>query len=78
MPRDSEPSAQLLVFLSTPNSNAQAAKMAPQEEPLHKQAVRFTLDVINGKHALSKLIPLALWLADAVLCALIIWKVPCK
>ncbi|EFY92472.1 alpha-1,3-mannosyltransferase (Alg3), putative [Metarhizium acridum CQMa 102] len=49
--------------------------MAPHEPPL-KQALRFALDVANGRHALSKLIPLVLWLADAVLCGLVIWKVP--
>lgn len=50
--------------------------MAPHEPP-HKQALRFALDVANGRHALSKLVPLVLWLADAVLCGLVIWKVPC-
>ncbi|KID67967.1 Glycosyltransferase, ALG3, partial [Metarhizium hybridum] len=49
--------------------------MAPHEPP-HKQALRFALDVANGRHALSKLVPLVLWLADAVLCGLVIWKVP--
>lgn len=50
--------------------------MAPHEPP-HKQALRFALEVANGRHALSKLVPLVLWLADAVLCGLVIWKVPC-
>ncbi|EFY97398.2 ALG3 domain (glycosyl transferase family 58) protein [Metarhizium robertsii] len=49
--------------------------MAPHEPP-HKQALRFALDVANGRHALSKLVPLVLWLADGVLCGLVIWKVP--
>ena len=47
-------------------------------QPLHVQATRFALDVAKGRHALSKLIPPLLFLADALLCALIIWKVPCK
>ncbi|KAF4980871.1 hypothetical protein FZEAL_3217 [Fusarium zealandicum] len=40
------------------------------------QATRFVADVANGRHALSKLVPVALWLVDAVLCGLIIWKIP--
>lgn len=39
--------------------------------------IKFASDVANGRHALSKFIPMGLWLADAVLCGLIIWKVPC-
>ncbi|GAB0132445.1 dolichyl-P-Man:Man(5)GlcNAc(2)-PP-dolichol alpha-1,3-mannosyltransferase [Epichloe bromicola] len=50
--------------------------MAPPDEPLYKQARRFALDVTTGRHALSKLVPMALWLGDAVLCGLIIWKIP--
>ncbi|KAG6290011.1 dolichyl-P-Man:Man(5)GlcNAc(2)-PP-dolichol alpha-1,3-mannosyltransferase [Claviceps purpurea] len=50
--------------------------MAPPQEPLHKQARRFALDVALGNHALSKFVPWALWLGDAVLCSLIIWKIP--
>ncbi|KAG6004073.1 dolichyl-P-Man:Man(5)GlcNAc(2)-PP-dolichol alpha-1,3-mannosyltransferase [Claviceps maximensis] len=50
--------------------------MAPPKEPLYKQAWRFALDVGAGKNALSSFIPLALWLGDAVLCSLIIWKIP--
>ncbi|KAL6799861.1 glycosyltransferase family 58 protein [Trichoderma sp. SZMC 28012] len=38
--------------------------------------IKFASDVANGRHALSKFIPMGLWLADAVLCGLIIWKVP--
>lgn len=52
--------------------------MASPDEPLYKQARRFALDVTTGRHALSKLIPIALWLGDAVLCGLIIWRIPCK
>lgn len=52
--------------------------MAPPQEPLHKQARRFALDVALGNHALSKFVPWALWLGDAVLCSLIIWKIPCE
>lgn len=50
----------------------------PAERPLYKQAWQFALDVAEGRHALSKLMPVLLWGADAVLCGLIIWKVPCK
>lgn len=39
--------------------------------------IRFASDVTNGRYALSKLIPVGLFLADAVLCGLVIWKVPC-
>ncbi|KAL5091224.1 dolichyl-P-Man:Man(5)GlcNAc(2)-PP-dolichol alpha-1,3-mannosyltransferase [Trichoderma cf. simile WF8] len=38
--------------------------------------IKFASDVANGRHALSKFIPMGLWLADAVLCGLIIWKIP--
>lgn len=52
--------------------------MAPSNAALHEQARRFVTDVLGGRHALSKLIPIGLWLGDAVLCGLIIWKIPCK
>lgn len=45
--------------------------------PLHTRAIRLGLDVANGRHPLSKFVPAMLLLFDAVLCALIIWKVPC-
>lgn len=52
--------------------------MTEQHQPgLASQAVRFVLDVANRRHALSKLVPFVLFVADAVLCALIIWKIPC-
>lgn len=44
--------------------------------PLHQKAIGLALDIANGRHALSKLIPPALFLADALLCSLVIWKVP--
>lgn len=50
----------------------------PTTTPAHVQAIRFVSDVANGRHALSKLIAPALWLIDAVLCCLVIWKIPCK
>ncbi|KAI4603019.1 dolichyl-P-Man:Man(5)GlcNAc(2)-PP-dolichol alpha-1,3-mannosyltransferase [Pestalotiopsis sp. 9143b] len=40
------------------------------------QAATFVSDVANGRHVLSNLVPLGLFVLDAVLCALIIWKVP--
>lgn len=52
--------------------------MSQPSAPAHTRALRFVSDVATGHHALSKLIPPALWLVDAVLCGLIIWKVPCK
>ena len=44
--------------------------------PLPLRALNFALSIANGRHALSALIPLTLFLADALLCPLIIWKVP--
>jgi len=52
--------------------------MATKKPPIPLRLVQFTLDVANGQHALSKLIPPVLFLADGLLCGLIIWKVPCK
>lgn len=48
------------------------------QQPIPVQALTFVLDVACGRHALSPLIPVALWLADAVLTGLVIWKIPCK
>ncbi|KAG5928040.1 dolichyl-P-Man:Man(5)GlcNAc(2)-PP-dolichol alpha-1,3-mannosyltransferase [Claviceps sorghi] len=39
-------------------------------------ALRFVLDVAAGRHALSRLVAPAVWLGDAVLCGLILCKVP--
>lgn len=36
------------------------------------------IDLMAGRHALSRYIAPLLWLTDAVLTSLIIWKVPCK
>ncbi|KAI9158217.1 dolichyl-P-Man:Man(5)GlcNAc(2)-PP-dolichyl mannosyltransferase [Paramyrothecium foliicola] len=58
---------------SESSSNANMTQNGP---PLPLQAWNFVADVSTGRHALSKLIAPALWLADAVLCGLIIWKVP--
>ncbi|SPQ25421.1 01ea98ba-3ab2-4ce4-9293-ef0a082c985b [Thermothielavioides terrestris] len=49
--------------------------MADQPSPI-RQAVHLALDIANGRHALSKLIPPLLFVADALLCSLVIWKVP--
>ncbi|KAK1755386.1 fad dependent oxidoreductase [Echria macrotheca] len=51
-------------------------KMADRTPPLHQQAIGLALDVANGKSPLSKLVPPALLLADALLCGLVIWKIP--
>ncbi|KAK4230321.1 glycosyltransferase [Podospora fimiseda] len=50
--------------------------MTGKNPPIHLQVIQFVLDTANGRNALSKLIPPALFLADALLCALIIWRVP--
>ncbi|KAG5985504.1 dolichyl-P-Man:Man(5)GlcNAc(2)-PP-dolichol alpha-1,3-mannosyltransferase [Claviceps pusilla] len=49
--------------------------MAPPKDPLYRQAWRFALDVAAGKHVLSRFVPLVLWLGDALLCSLIIWRI---
>lgn len=56
---------------------ADPSRKPESKPPLHQQAIQFALDVANGRHVLSKLIPPALFVADALLCGLIIWKVPC-
>lgn len=55
-----------------------APAAAPRQAPAHVRALTFVLDVACGRHALSPLIPVALWLADAVLTCLVIWKIPCE
>ncbi|KAL3965676.1 hypothetical protein ACCO45_002680 [Purpureocillium lilacinum] len=47
-----------------------------QSAPIHLRAWRFALAVATGQHALSQLVPPALWLLDAILCVLVLWKVP--
>lgn len=51
--------------------------MAEPAPGILTQGTRFVSNVLTGQHALSKFIPVALWLADAVGTSLIIWKVPC-
>ncbi|RDA95128.1 hypothetical protein CP533_2163 [Ophiocordyceps camponoti-saundersi (nom. inval.)] len=36
----------------------------------------FAVDIASGRHALSNLVAPSLWLLDAALCCLIIWRVP--
>ena len=57
----------------------QHSKMADTttRPPLYQQTITLTLDILNGRHFLSKLIPPALLLLDTLLCAAVIWKVPC-
>ncbi|KAI0840716.1 glycosyltransferase family 58 protein [Hypoxylon sp. FL0890] len=50
--------------------------MAGKDSGLVSQAVRLAFDVANGRSTLSKLVPPCLFLLDAVLCALVIWKIP--
>lgn len=52
--------------------------MTDKQSGIVARAVTFVADVANRRHALSKLVPFGLWVVDAILCALIIWKVPCK
>ena len=52
--------------------------MADKEANIFGQAVRFVLDIANGRHVLSKAIPPLLLVLDAILCCLVIWKIPCK
>ncbi|EEY17363.1 dolichyl-P-Man:Man(5)GlcNAc(2)-PP-dolichyl mannosyltransferase [Verticillium alfalfae VaMs.102] len=40
------------------------------------QPINFLLDIVNGRHKLSRAIPIALLIFDALLCILIILKVP--
>jgi alpha-1,3-mannosyltransferase len=48
------------------------------QPPIHTRITGLILDILNGRHVLSILIPPLLFLADALLCALIIWKIPCE
>ncbi|KAM0321906.1 hypothetical protein ACHAQA_009803 [Verticillium albo-atrum] len=48
-----------------------ATKAAPPTQPIN-----LLLDIVNGRHKLSRAIPLGLLVLDAVLCILIILKVP--
>ncbi|KAM0563407.1 hypothetical protein ACHAPJ_001128 [Fusarium lateritium] len=49
----------------------------PESAPgVLNQGISFVSNVANGRHALSKFVPVALWFADAVLCGLVIWKIP--
>ncbi|KAM3557226.1 hypothetical protein ARSEF4850_005177 [Beauveria asiatica] len=41
---------------------------AAREPPVHMRVLTFVVDVARGRHALSPLIPVALWLADARRC----------
>lgn len=49
-----------------------------QHLPIHIIVTWIALDILNGQHVFSKLIPPLLFFADGLLCELIIWKVPCK
>ncbi|KAL2170258.1 hypothetical protein VTG60DRAFT_5034 [Thermothelomyces hinnuleus] len=58
------------------SSKTPTATMADQNLPIHIRTTRLVFNILNGRHVLSKVIPPLLFLADALLCALIIWKVP--
>ncbi|KUI68692.1 Dol-P-Man:Man(5)GlcNAc(2)-PP-Dol alpha-1,3-mannosyltransferase [Cytospora mali] len=49
--------------------------MAPKQDPVYLQALRFVQDVAMNRHGLSKLIPPLLLLLDAALCLVVIKKV---
>lgn len=51
--------------------------MTNPDPPIPTRVTRFVFDILNGRHVLSSLIPPLLFLADALLCAVIIWKIPC-
>ncbi|KAK4206397.1 ALG3 protein-domain-containing protein [Rhypophila decipiens] len=55
---------------------ANMADSTKKSQPIYVQAIGLALDIANGRHFLSKLIPPALLLVDTLLCALVIWKVP--
>ena len=44
---------------------------------LPRQALRLAQSIATGQHRFSALVAPLLFVADAFLCALIIWKVPC-
>ncbi|KJZ79974.1 Dol-P-Man:Man(5)GlcNAc(2)-PP-Dol alpha-1,3-mannosyltransferase [Hirsutella minnesotensis 3608] len=50
--------------------------MSRPQASVASEAWRFASRVANGSHPLSNLVAPALWLADAVLCCLVIWRVP--
>ncbi|KAJ9138210.1 Dol-P-Man [Pleurostoma richardsiae] len=50
--------------------------MADQQPPVFAQAARLVADILKGRHVLSKYIPPALLVLDALLCGLIIWRIP--
>lgn len=52
--------------------------MADTTSQGYPRPVQFAIDLANGRHVLSKYIPVLLWLFDGVLTSLVIWKVPCK
>ncbi|KAK4100779.1 glycosyltransferase family 58 protein [Parathielavia hyrcaniae] len=50
--------------------------MANNPPSLPLRSAQLALDILNGRHSLSRAIPPLLFLTDALLCAMIIWKVP--
>lgn len=52
--------------------------MSDKEPQGLARAYRQVLDIAYGRHPYSYLIPVALWVFDAILCQLVIWKVPCE
>jgi alpha-1,3-mannosyltransferase len=78
--RAHEPLAEVMKLLSPPStghSTPTTGKMADLTPGALSQGIRFVQNVLTGRHALSKFIPVALWLVDAIGTCLIIWKIPC-
>lgn len=73
------PSQYYIATCSDLSKEPDNSKMAGDRPNLISQALTFALDVANGRNAkLSRLIAPCLFLMDVVLCAAIIWKVPCE
>jgi hypothetical protein len=54
-----------------------ADTQADRQRPTKQGVLGLASAILNGRHPISQLIPLALLAIDAVFCVLIIQKVPC-
>lgn len=70
-------------MLRVPHKKATLGSTTTMAETMDRQrapplgAFGVMKSIVNGRHPLSKFIPMALLAIDAVLCVLIIMKVPC-
>lgn len=55
-----------------------ADKTVERRRPAKQGVLGLASAILNGRHPASQLIPLALLAIDAVLCVLVIQKVPCR